>query len=305
MASQDLTTRLGALGLRSPLIAASGTVGSVWEWAETCDVSFYGAAVAKSVSPEPWEGRPPPRLAPTPTGMLNGIGIQNPGVSRWVDDMEPRLQALGVPVWGSAVAHDVAGFGVVAKELETAGVAAVEVNLSCPNLDDGVMFSFDPGLVGSVVSTAVSAVDMPIGAKLSPNTPNIVAAAAAARDAGAAFVILTNTALGLAVDLEKRSPVLSGEVGGYSGPGLKPISLRCVYEVSRALPNLPIIGCGGVATGRDVIEYVMAGATAVEAGTVHLAEPRAGKRILTQLTRELRAMNVERLDELVGVAVRR
>lgn len=305
MASQDLTTRLGALGLRSPLIAASGTVGSVWEWAETCDVSFYGAAVAKSVSPEPWEGRPPPRLAPTPTGMLNGIGIQNPGVSRWVDDMEPRLQALGVPVWGSAVAHDVAGFGVVAKELETAGVAAVEVNLSCPNLDDGVMFSFDPGLVGSVVSTAVSAVDMPIGAKLSPNTPNIVAAAAAARDAGAAFVILTNTALGLAVDLEKRSPVLSGEVGGYSGPGLKPISLRCVYEVSRALPNLPIIGCGGVATGRDVIEYVMAGATAVEAGTVHLAEPRAGKRILTELTRELRAMNVERLDELVGVAVRR
>lgn len=305
MASQDLTTRLGALGLRSPLIAASGTVGSVWEWAETCDVSFYGAAVAKSVSPEPWEGRPPPRLAPTPTGMLNGIGIQNPGISRWVDDMEPRLQALGVPVWGSAVAHDVAGFGVVAKELETAGVAAVEVNLSCPNLDDGVMFSFDPGLVGSVVSTAVSAVDMPIGAKLSPNTPNIVAAAAAARDAGAAFVILTNTALGLAVDLEKRSPVLSGEVGGYSGPGLKPISLRCVYEVSRALPNLPIIGCGGVATGRDVIEYVMAGATAVEAGTVHLAEPRAGKRILTELTRELRAMNVERLDELVGVAVRR
>lgn len=305
MASQDLTTRLGALGLRSPLIAASGTVCSVWEWAETCDVSFYGAAVAKSVSPEPWEGRPPPRLAPTPTGMLNGIGIQNPGISRWVDDMEPRLQALGVPVWGSAVAHDVAGFGVVAKELETAGVAAVEVNLSCPNLDDGVMFSFDPGLVGSVVSTAVSAVDMPIGAKLSPNTPNIVAAAAAARDAGAAFVILTNTALGLAVDLEERSPVLSGEVGGYSGPGLKPISLRCVYEVSRALPNLPIIGCGGVATGRDVIEYVMAGATAVEAGTVHLAEPRAGKRILTELTRELRAMNVERLDELVGVAVRR
>jgi len=305
MASQDLTTGLGALGLRSPLIAASGTVGSVWEWAETCDVSFYGAAVAKSVSPEPWEGRPPPRLAPTPTGMLNGIGIQNPGISRWVDDMEPRLQALGVPVWGSAVANDVAGFGVVAKELETAGVAAVEVNLSCPNLDDGVMFSFDPGLVGSVVSTAVSAVDMPIGAKLSPNTPNIVAAAAAARDAGAAFVILTNTAFGLAVDLEKRSPVLSGEVGGYSGPGLKPISLRCVYEVSRALPNLPIIGCGGVATGRDVIEYVMAGATAVEAGTVHLAEPRAGKRILSELTTELRAMNVERLDELVGVAVRR
>ncbi|HEX6286791.1 MAG TPA: dihydroorotate dehydrogenase, partial [Acidimicrobiia bacterium] len=121
MASQDLSTSLGALELRSPLIAASGTVGSVWEWAETCDVSLYGAAVAKSVSPEPWEGRPPPRLAPTSTGMLNGIGIQNPGIGRWVDEMQPRVGSLGVPVWGSAVAHDASGFGVVAKELEAAG----------------------------------------------------------------------------------------------------------------------------------------------------------------------------------------
>lgn len=300
-----MTTRLGELKLRSPLIAASGTVGSVWEWAETCDVSLYGAAVAKSVSPEPWEGKPPPRVAPTRTGMLNGIGIQNPGISRWVDEMKPRIGSLDVPVWGSAVANDVSGFGVVAKELETAGVAAVEVNLSCPNLDDGAMFSFDPSLVTSVVSAVVSTVDIPVGAKLSPNTPDIVAAAAAAADAGADFLVLTNTAFGLAVDLEKRSPVLSGGVGGYSGPGLKPISLRCVYEVSRALPELPIVGCGGISTGRDVVEYVMAGASAVEAGTVHLAQPRAGKRILNELNMVLAVIGVRRLEDLIGVAVRR
>jgi len=305
VASQDVTTRLGELKLRSPLIAASGTVGSVWEWAETCDVSLYGAAVAKSVSPEPWEGKPPPRVAPTRTGMLNGIGIQNPGISRWVDEMKPRIGSLDVPVWGSAVANDVSGFGVVAKELETAGVAAVEVNLSCPNLDDGAMFSFDPSLVTSVVSAVVSTVDIPVGAKLSPNTPDIVAAAAAAADAGADFLVLTNTAFGLAVDLEKRSPVLSGGVGGYSGPGLKPISLRCVYEVSRALPELPIVGCGGISTGKDVVEYVMAGASAVEAGTVHLAQPRAGKRILNELNMVLAVIGVRRLEDLIGVAVRR
>jgi dihydroorotate dehydrogenase (NAD+) catalytic subunit len=305
VASQDLTTRLGGLKLHSPLIAASGTVGSVWEWAETCDVSLYGAAVAKSVSPEPWPGKPPPRVAPTRTGMLNGIGIQNPGISRWVNEMKPRIGLLEVPVWGSAVANDVSGFGVVAKELEIAGVAAVEVNLSCPNLDDGAMFSFDPSLVTSVMSGVVSTVDIPVGAKLSPNTPDVVAAAAAAADAGADFVVLTNTAFGLAVDLEKRSPVLSGGVGGYSGPGLKPISLRCVYEVSSALPDLAIVGCGGISTGRDVVEYVMAGASAVEAGTVHLAEPRAGKRILEELDEELAVIGVRSLEDLIGVAVRR
>jgi dihydroorotate dehydrogenase (NAD+) catalytic subunit len=167
------------------------------------------------------------------------------------------------------------------------------------------MFSFDPSLVTSVVSAVVSTVDIPVGAKLSPNTPDIVAAAAAAADAGADFLVLTNTAFGLAVDLEKRSPVLSGGVGGYSGPGLKPISLRCVYEVSRALPELPIVGCGGISTGRDVVEYVMAGASAVEAGTVHLAQPRAGKRILNELNLVLAVIGVRRLEDLIGVAVRR
>lgn len=302
MADPDLKTKLGPLELRSPLIAASGTVGSVWEWAEVADVNIYGAAVAKSVSPEPWPGRPPPRLAPAMTGMLNGIGIQNPGIGAWANEMKPRLGRLNVPVWGSAVAGDVEGFAEVSTVLASSGVTAVEINLSCPNLDDGVMFSFDAARSAAVVHAARNAVSVPVGAKLSPNTPDIVGVASAVRDAGADFVVLTNTAFGVAIDLDERKPVLSGGVGGYSGPGLKPISLRCVFEVSKALPGFPIVGCGGVSNGRDIVEYLMAGASAVAAGTIHLAEPRAGARITRELENELARLGFETATEAVGAA---
>ena len=262
MAPDRLSARLGPIELRSPLIAASGTVGSVWEWAEVADLSFYGAAVAKSVAPVEWAGRPAPRLAPAGPGMLNGIGIQNPGVEKWVETTAPRLATLDVPVWGSAVGETADEFAFVAKSLVSAGVPVVEVNLSCPNLEDGRMFSLDAVRSGEVVAAVVAACDAPIGAKLSPNTEDIVGVAAACREAGAVFVTLTNTALGFGVDPDTRRPLLSGGVGGYSGPGLKAISLRCVHEVARAMPELPIVGCGGVATGRDVIEYLRAGASA-------------------------------------------
>jgi dihydroorotate dehydrogenase (NAD+) catalytic subunit len=300
MARLSLSTRLGPLELRSPLIAASGTVGSVWEWAEVADVSPYGAAVAKSVSPTPWQGRPAPRVAPTAVGMLNGIGIQNPGIEEWTAAMEPHIASSKVAVWGSAVGGDPEGFAHVAKRLDASGVAAVEVNLSCPNLEDGQMFSFDARRSGDVVEAVVGAVSVPVGAKLSPNTPDIVAVAEACRDAGADFVVLTNTALGFGLSLEDRRPLLSGGVGGYSGPGLKPIALRCVYEVARALPGLPIVGCGGVSTGRDVIEFLVAGAVAVEAGTVHFAEPKAGSRIMKEVQAEMRRLEASSVDELVG-----
>lgn len=300
MASGKLTAKLGSLELTSPLIAASGTVGSVWEWAEVADVRKYGAAVAKSVAPEPWPGRPPPRLAPVNTGMLNGIGIQNPGIEAWLRDMGPRLRGLRVPVWGSAVGHDADGFARVAKEMMSADIQAVEVNLSCPNLDEGQMFSFSPEASSAVVEAVVSSVDVPVGAKLSPNTPDIVEVAGACRDAGADFVVLTNTAFGFGVDLGSRKPLLSGGVGGYSGPGLKPVSLRCVYEVARAIPDLPIVGCGGVLSGSDVAEYLIAGASAVQMGTVHLAEPKAGTRISRELERLMTQMEVGRIADLVG-----
>jgi len=300
--TSDLTTSLGPLTLRSPLIAASGTVGSVVDFAGATDFSVYGAAVAKSVAPEPWQGRPPPRLAPAGAGMLNGIGIQNPGIEAWVEEVGPRLRGLSVPVWGSAVAHEVDGFGSVARGLTHAGVDAVEVNLSCPNLDDGQLFALDPGAAASVVAEVRAATTLPIGAKLSPNSERIADVAEAVAQAGADWVVLTNTVWGAAFDPVTRRPRLSGIVGGLSGSSLKPIALRCVWEVASALPGLPIVGCGGVATGRDVAEYLLAGASAVAIGTVHFAEPRAGRRILRELRRHLDDVGVGRVADLVGGA---
>ena len=303
MASDRLRTHLGEIELRSPLIAASGTVGSVWEWADVADLSPYGAAVAKSVAPVEWQGRPTPRLAPAAVGMLNGIGIQNPGIEQWSEMMGPRIAGLDVEVWGSAVGETPDEFALVAKGLVATGVPVVEVNLSCPNLEDGRMFSLDRERSRQVIESVLSAVAVPVGAKLSPDTDDMVGVAAACLEAGAAFLTLTNTALGFGVDVASRRPLLSGGVGGYSGPGLKPIALRCVYEVAQALPGAPIVGCGGVMTGTDVAEYLLAGASAVGLGTVHLAEPRAGKRIRRELIKEMDQARVRSVAELVAGVV--
>jgi dihydroorotate dehydrogenase (NAD+) catalytic subunit len=300
MAPGGLNTDLGPIHLRSPLVAASGTVGSVWEWAEVADVKVYGAAVAKSVAPVEWPGRPAPRLAPSGPGMLNGIGIQNPGIERWVESMRPILAQLEVPVWGSAVGSSPEDFALVAKGLVTAGIEVVEVNLSCPNLEDGRMFALDADRSREVVEAVVASGDIRVGAKLSPNAEAIVDVAEACLVGGADFLTLTNTALGFGISTEDRRPLLWGGVGGYSGPGLKPLSMRCVHEVATAIPGAPILGCGGVSTGRDVVEYLLAGASAVGLGTVHFAEPRAGARILRELAVEMRRLGVRGLSELIG-----
>jgi len=296
----DLTTRLGPLSLRSPLVAASGTVGSVADFAGVARLEPYGAAVAKSVSEEPWPGRPPPRLYPTGTGLLNGIGIQNPGIAAWAEEVGPRLAGLGVPVWGSVVGKTAEEFGRVAAVMQATGVAAIEVNLSCPNLEDGLMFALDPAAAGRVVTEVRAATTLPVGAKLSPNCADIVAVAAAAAGAGADFVVLGNTVWGAAIDPETRRPGLSGVIGGYSGPPVKPIALRCVIEVRRALPGLPIVGCGGVRGGADVVEFLLAGAQAVALGTVHFAETRAAGRVIRELHRYGRRHRVDRVADLIG-----
>jgi dihydroorotate dehydrogenase (NAD+) catalytic subunit len=298
----DLAARLGPVALRSPLVAASGTVGSVVEFTGVTDFRWYGAAVAKSVSDEPWAGRPAPRVGAAGVGMLNGIGIQNPGVRAWVEEVVPELEAIDVPVWGSVVGTTVDGFVSVAKALVDAGLPVLEVNLSCPNLD-GHLFALDPGRSAQVIGAIRQEVEVPIGAKLSPNSEDIVAVAAACATAGADWVVLTNTVWGAGIDLDRRAPVLSGVIGGYSGRPLKPIALRCVIEVHRALPELPILGLGGVTSGDDVIEYTLAGASAVGIGTVHFAEPRAARRIVRETEWRLRKMGESKLSDLVGQAV--
>ena len=298
----SVATVVGPVSLRTPLIAASGTVGSVIDFASTADLTVYGAAVAKSVAPEPWPGRSAPRIAPAGAGMLNSIGIQNPGIEAWAAEVGPRLGTVPTPVWGSAVAHDAEGFAVVAKGLDAAGVPAVEVNLSCPNIEDGRLFALDPDDSASVVAAVRSVTSLPVGVKLSPNAERITDVAAAVAAAGADWVVLTNTVWGAGFDTETRRPSLAAVSGGYSGAPLKPIAIRCVWEVARALPGLPIIGCGGVMDGRDVVEYLIAGASAVQLGTVHFREPRAGRRILHQLTRFMDKRRIEGIAELVGSA---
>lgn len=296
----ELGTRLGGYALRTPLVASCGTVGSVVDFAGVADLEAYGAAVAKSVSSTPWPGRKPPRLAATGEGMLNGIGIQNPGAAAWRDEIGPKLGSVGTQVWGSAVGHTADEFGEVAAILATTGVTAIEINLSCPNLDGGGMFALDAAAASRVVATARGATDLPLGAKLSPNSEDIVAVASAVADAGADWVVLGNTVWGAGFDIETRRPLLSGVVGGYSGRPIKPVALRCVWEVSQALPGLPIVGSGGVASGDDVVEFLLAGAAAVGVGTAHFADPKIGRRIIRQLTKYLRRHRIARVTDLVG-----
>ena len=296
----DLTTRLGPLTLRSPLVAAAGTVGSVVDFAGVGALGYYGAAVAKSVSEDPWPGRPVPRLSPAGAGMLNGIGIQNPGIEEWMATIAPRLGDAGVPVWGSVVGRTANEFARVAAIMARASVAALEVNLSCPNLESGRMFALDPAESAAVVAAVRARVSLPLGAKLSPNAPDVASVAEAVAGAGADFVVLGNTVWGAAIDPETRRPALSGLVGGLSGASLKPISMRCVLEVRRALPGLSVVGCGGVRRGADVAEYLLAGAQAVALGTVHFAEPRAGWRITRELMRYGRRHRVGRVADLIG-----
>ncbi len=296
----ELGVELGPLTLRSPLIGASGTVGSVVDFVGVSVPAAYGAMVAKSVAGKPWAGRAAPRIAPAGVGMINGIGIQNPGIDAWVAEVGPQIASAGVPVWGSSVGTESDEFALVSKGLEAAGVQAVEINLSCPNLHGGGLIAFDPGASAAVVSAVRGAISVPIGAKLAPDASSIAEVAGAVAKAGADWVVVANTAMGAAIDIETRRPKISGFIGGYSGPPLKPIALRCVVEIHRQHPELAIIGCGGVMCGKDVIEYLMAGASAVAVGTAHFAEPKVGKRLLAEIDRWCRRHKIGSVRELVG-----
>ena len=299
--SPPTTTGLGPLEMHSPLIAASGTVGSVVDFGAVGALAAYGAAVAKSVSGDPWEGNSAPRLSSSGAGMLNAIGIQNPGVDAWVESVGPLLSTVDVPVWGSAVGGTPGEFRRVAKGLSTAGVTAIEINLSCPNLEGETMFALDPDAAARVVAEVRGSVDLPVGAKLSPNSEDIVAVARAVRDAGSDWVVLTNTAWGFGIDIATERPKLRRGVGGYSGPPLKALAMRCVWQVAQDMPDYPIVGCGGVAAAEDVVEYLMAGASAVAIGTAHFANPRVGATILRDLTKYCSRRRTS-VGELVGRA---
>jgi dihydroorotate dehydrogenase (NAD+) catalytic subunit len=289
--------------LRNPVMTASGTAGYADELASFFDPAAIGAMVVKSLAAFEWAGNPAPRLHPTPQGMLNAVGLQGPGIPHWLADDLPRLLDRGATVVASIWGRTVDEYRRAADLLAGApdGVVAVEVNLSCPNLEGrGSIFAHDPVLSAEVVA-ATAACDRPRWAKLSANTDRIVEVAASVSDAGADAVTLINTLLGLVYDRTTWRPVLGNGGGGLSGRAIHPVAVRAVHDVHAAMPDLPIVGVGGVASGWDAIELLLAGASAVQVGTANFADPRTCPRVRDEIAAILHDRGIHRVIDLDAV----
>jgi dihydroorotate dehydrogenase (NAD+) catalytic subunit len=301
VAEADLAVRLGALALRNPVMSASGTFGYGPEIERFFDPARLGAIVGKSITLLPRDGNPPPRMAETPAGMINSIGLQNPGIDRFLRETLPTMRRYGAPVVVNVAGATNDEFVELARRLDPVpGVAALELNLSCPNVKEGgLSFSAAPPACEEVVRRVRAATRLPLWAKLTPNTGDIAAVARAAEAGGADAVSCVNTFLAMAVDWRRRRAVISTKTGGLSGPAIKPIALRMVHDVSRAV-RIPVIGIGGIRDAEDVLEFLAAGARAVEVGTATFADPLAIPRILDDLPRLLAEGGFARVEDAVG-----
>ena len=305
-ASSGLKTRVGAVELSEPVMTASGTAGHGAELAPYFDLARLGAGVVKSLHAEPWEGNPRLRVTETAAGMLNSVGLQGPGVEAWLADGLPPLVATGARVVASIWGRSVGEYEKAAEMLATAPpeVVAVEVNLSCPNTESGRdLFAHDADATRQVMA-ATAACGRPRWAKLSPNTSQLTAIAAAAQEGGADAVTLVNTVMGMAIDPETRRFRLGAGArgGGLSGPAIHPVAVRAVFDVHRALPDLPIVGVGGVASGLDAAELILAGAAAVQVGTATFVDPRAPLRVLDELHAWAGRQGIQDLNDVIGAA---
>jgi dihydroorotate dehydrogenase (NAD+) catalytic subunit len=299
----DLGTSIGTVHLPNPVMTASGTAGYGAELATYVDLARIGAVVVKSQSVEAWPGNPAPRVHETPAGMLNSVGLQGSGMRAWRHHELPTLLATGArvvaSVWGRTVDEYAAAADLLADP--PAGVVALEVNLSCPNLHGGPMFAQDPTAAADAVAACASA-GLPVWAKLTPNVTSLVPVAEAVATAGAAAVTLVNTVFGMVIDVEHQRPILGAGGGGLSGPAIHPIAVRAVYDVHAALPSLPLVGVGGVAHGTDAVELLLAGARAVQVGTATFADPRSVQRVVDEIEEWCRAHGVGSVGELIGGA---
>ena len=297
-----MKVQLAGIELVNPVIAASGTFGYGIEFEEIVSLERIGGFVTKGISLEPMTGHAPPRIVQTAAGMLNAIGLQNVGVDEFINrKLPPLLSYPRCKVIVNVFGHTVGEYLEILQRLNMAeGIAAYELNVSCPNIQAGGMaFGTDPGSLEYLVSRAKSASQRPLIVKLSPNVTSIVNMARIAADAGADALSLTNTFLAISIDAETRKPRLSNVTGGLSGPAIKPIALRMVYEVARAI-KIPILGMGGILTPEDAVEYLLAGATAVQVGTASYADPRATERLSRGLESWCRNHHVERVASLTG-----
>ena len=284
-ASAPIAVQLGPLSLKNPILTASGTFGYGLEFEDFVDLACLGGICTKGLSLKPHAGSEPPRICETPAGMLNAIGLQNVGIEAFLTEKLPKLRELSVTVipnvWGDFEEDYVSAV----EALEDAeGLAAVELNISCPNVQrGGMLFGNSPALTASLVARVRKATKRPLIVKLSPNAPDLVESARAASDAGADILSLVNTFLGLAIDPETAKPRLSFGTGGLSGPAIKPLAVRMVYQVARALPGVPLMGIGGIACLADVLEFLAAGAAAVQVGTANFRDPGVSGRLVGEL----------------------
>ncbi len=297
----DLSVQIGSLRLVNPLIAASGCFGYGVEYADVVDLQALGGVAVKGLFLNEREGHPPPRIVETPSGMLNAIGLQGIGVHRFIDEQLPELRRRRAVVFVNICGTTLDEYVEVARILSDAeGVAALELNISCPNIKEGGI-TFGCSLTGThdVVSAVRKVTSLPVIPKLTPNVTDLASFARAAEDAGADAVSLVNTFLAMAIDVHTRRPKLSNIVGGLSGPAIRPIAVRMVYECRRAV-RLPIIGMGGIATADDVLEFMIAGANAVQVGTMNFVDPFIWGKLLEGLRWYMEAHRITRLQEIVG-----
>lgn len=298
----DTSVRVGATTLSSPMMTAAGTSGHGAELGAYFDLSELGAVVVKSLSADPWAGNPAPRVHERSAGMLNSVGLQGPGIERWLAEELPALEDAGasvvVSIWGRSVEDFATAAALLAEA--PASIVAVEVNLSCPNLDGGAhLFAHDPDATRAVL-TECAVAGRPLWAKLSANTDRTVEVAGAAADAGADAVTLINTLMGMAIDVESRVPVLGARAGGLSGPAIHPVAVKVVHDVHAAYPELPIVGAGGVATAIDAIELMLAGASAVQVGTATFADPKTVHRVHSDVRAWCARRGISEVSSLTG-----
>lgn len=302
--SVDLAPRAKrSLVLANPVMTASGTFSNGLEYAHLIDIERLGAITSKGTTLQPRRGNPQPRTAETPAGMLNSIGFQNIGVDALIADVAPIWAGWKVPVVVNILGETTREYAELASMLDgVPGVAGLELNVSCPNLDVGGMeFGVDPQLAGDVVRAAVDSTTLPVIVKLTPNVTDIVPIAAAAERAGADALCVANALLGMAIDTKRRRPVLHRGAGGLTGPAVKPVILRMVYQVAEAV-DIPIIASGGITTSLDAVEYLLAGATALQVGTATFRNPRAPLDVLDGLERYMQDESIDDVHELIGAA---
>ena len=304
----DMSTKLGRLDFSSPVFTASGCAAAGKELDQFIDITTIGAVVTKSVMLNPRSGRATPRMAETPSGMLNGIGLQGPGIDDFIQNDLSWLSQKGAKTIVSIAGNNVEEFGKVADKLrDIPGVVAIEVNISCPNVENrGQVFACDPYAAADVINNVrrnVSA-SIPLFAKLSPDVTDITEIAKAVVKAGADGLSVINTLLGMVIDTDTLRPLLSGKTGGLSGPAIRPVAVRCVYQIRKALPNIPIIGMGGIRNGRDAIEFFAAGANAISVGTTVFNDPEACVRIHDETAEILQEKGIRSLSEIISAAHR-